>query len=104
LRARDAQTAFLRQADPAASDVPLRHEPVRGGFDGRHAEYLRGQFEAGRLVAYGPVLSQNPFGLIIVEAEEEREVHELMAGDPKIGAGLNGYDIAPMHVTGARAT
>lgn len=97
------QHFFVRLIPPRAT-FPYDMSPEEAALMGRHAEYLRGQFEAGHLVAYGPVLSQNPFGLIIVEAEEEREVHELMAGDPTIGAGLNGYDIAPMHVTGARAT
>ena len=92
---------FVRLIPPRAT-FPYDMSPEEESLMASHAEYLRGQFEDGRLVVYGPVLSENPFGLIVAEADEEREVHELMAGDPTVAAGLNTYDIAPMHVTGAR--
>ena len=68
-----------------------------------HAAYLKGEFEAGRLLLYGPVLApEGSFGLVVVEAQDEAEVHALMRGDPTVERGLNTYDVSPMRVTGAR--
>lgn len=69
----------------------------------RHADYLKSHFAAGRLLLYGPVLAaEGAFGVLVVEAEDEAEVHALMRGDPTVERGLNTYDVSPMHVTGAR--
>ena len=55
-----------------------------------HLEYLKSQ--AARLFAAGPVLSadgKSPVGsLLLVEARDEAEVREILAGDPYDKVGL----------------
>ena len=70
-----------------------------------HAEYMRGHFEAGRVVIYGPVLAPGAtFGMGVFDVADEAEARGIMDGDPSVRAGLNRYELSPMHVAAARAT
>jgi uncharacterized protein len=70
---------------------------------GEHAAYLREHFEAGRILAYGPVFQPGaPFGMACFHVASEQDARRIMDGDPTIKAGLNRYDVWPMRLTGSR--
>jgi uncharacterized protein len=69
-----------------------------------HARYFNEHFVAGRLLIYGPVMSGGgAFGLAVLEVENEAEARAFGEGDPSVKAGLNKFEISPMHVSAARA-
>jgi len=69
-----------------------------------HAAYFQNQFEAGKLLLYGPVMAPDgAFGVGILEVEDEADARRFGEGDPSVRAGLNRWELYPMRVTGSRA-
>lgn len=69
----------------------------------QHVAYVRGYFERGSVLLYGPVLDpEGSFGIAVLEMEEA-EMKEFVAGDPTISAGLNTFSVAPMRLGGCQA-
>lgn len=69
-----------------------------------HARYFQEQFDAGRLLLYGPVMATTgAFGLAVLEVDNEAEALRFGEGDPSVRAGMNRFEICPMRVSGARA-
>lgn len=70
----------------------------------QHVAYMKDWFTRGKVLVYGPVLDpESSFGMAVMDATDEAEVQQLIAGDPTIQAGLNHYTFAPMMVGGAQA-
>jgi len=70
----------------------------------RHSAYFEEQFEAGKLLLYGPVMAPDgAFGLGILEVEGEEEARRFGENDPSVLAGLNRFEFYPMRVAAARA-
>jgi len=54
-----------------------------------HIAYWMEQAEKGTAVVFGPVLDpEKPYGIGIVEIENEASLHDLVAGDPAVKASL----------------
>lgn len=71
----------------------------------QHAAYMKQQFAAGNVVIYGPVkAADGPFGMGVLEAENEGEARRMIDNDPTILAGMNTYEICPMVIGAARGT
>ena len=64
----------------------------------RHAEYWKGAVDRGQVVAFGLVGDPaGPFGIGIVELEDEAAVRRYTNDDPVIAADRGfRYDISPM--------
>ena len=61
----------------------------------QHIAYWNGIMAEGKVLAFGPVLDpKGPYGLGIVEVENEDEVKEIISKDP--ANGLNHYEYYPM--------
>jgi uncharacterized protein len=70
----------------------------------QHSVYLRGQFDQGKVLIFGPVLDPTDnFGMAVLEVRDISEAQELMEQDPTVVAGMNRFRIAPMVVGAARA-
>ena len=70
-----------------------------------HAAYMKQLFAAGNVVIYGPVkAADGPFGMGVLEAENEGEARKMIDNDPTILAGMNTYEISPMVIGAARGT
>src|SRR5690242_8044230 len=64
---------------------------------GRHAAYWQPLIEAGRMVAFGPVLdSTGSWGLGVVEAEDEDELRAFAASDPVVTSGTATIELGRM--------
>ena len=69
-----------------------------------HSAYFQQQFEAGKLLLYGPVMAPDgAFGVGILEVGDEAEARQFGENDPSVRAGLNRWEIYPMRVSGSRA-
>ncbi|MBV8595442.1 MAG: hypothetical protein JOZ50_04250 [Candidatus Eremiobacteraeota bacterium] len=69
-----------------------------------HARYARSQFEAGRLLIYGPVTTHDgSFGLAVLAVDDEAEARRFFENDPTVLAGLNTFELHSMHVAASRA-
>ena len=72
---------------------------------GEHAAYMRRFYEAGTVLAYGPVLDPaGAFGIALLEVADAAEAIAFGDGDPTVLAGMNRYSIAPMIVAGAQGS
>ena len=64
---------------------------------GRHAVYWQGLMAQGNVLIFGPVAaSSGAWGLGVVTAEQERELHDIAAADPAITSGLCTYEVGIM--------
>ena len=63
-----------------------------------HAAYWSKHMAEGRVVVFGPVLDpKGPWGLGVMRARDEAEIHEMQAGDPVILAQCGfSYETLPM--------
>jgi uncharacterized protein len=70
----------------------------------QHSLYFDQQFAAGRVLLFGPVMAPGgAFGLAVLEVENEAEARQFGENDPSVRAGLNRFEIYPMHLAGAQA-
>jgi uncharacterized protein YciI len=61
----------------------------------RHVVYLGGLMDKGKMVVYGPVMDpKGPYGMGVVEVENEYELSEIIKNDP--AASINVYEYYPM--------
>jgi uncharacterized protein YciI len=64
---------------------------------GRHAAHWQPYLEAGRMVVFGPVLTDtDSFGLAVVEAEDEQELRDFAAADPVVTTGTAQFEVGRM--------
>jgi uncharacterized protein YciI len=79
---------FMQDITPA--ETPLMQQ---------HFAYWTEQFKTGKVLLLGPVMDpKGAFGVFVLEMSSEAEARAMVEGDPTIKAGMNHYDIAPMHV------
>jgi uncharacterized protein YciI len=70
----------------------------------KHSAYFRERFDSGTLLLYGPVMAPGgAFGLGILEVVDEEEARQFGEDDPSVSAGLNRFEVYPMHVAASRA-
>ena len=70
----------------------------------QHGAYCQQQFEAGKLLMFGPVMApEGAFGVGILEVADEAEARQVFENDPSVIAGMNRFEIYPMRVAAARA-
>ncbi|HXZ41576.1 MAG TPA: YciI family protein [Terriglobales bacterium] len=69
-----------------------------------HAAYFQQQFEAGKLLLYGPVMAPHgAFGLGILEVAGEADARQFGENDPSVRAGMNRFEFHAMKVVASRA-
>jgi uncharacterized protein YciI len=69
-----------------------------------HARLMREHFDAGRLLLFGPVMAAGgAFGVGVFEVEDESEARRICEDDPTVRAGVNTFELHPMHLAAAQA-
>jgi uncharacterized protein YciI len=69
-----------------------------------HGAYCAREFEAGKLLLYGPVMAPGgAFGVGILEVTDADEARLFGESDPSVRAGMNRFEFYPMRVSNARA-
>src|ERR1700679_1275282 len=75
------------------------------GFMKQHVQHVGQAFDAGMVVAYGPVLDPaGAFGIALLEVNEAAEAEEFARKDPSIVAGMNTYTLTPMKVAASQSS
>lgn len=83
---------FISMMKPGRPDL---HENMTDGESeifGRHSDYLREQFAAGRIVFAGPSIESH-FAVVVLEAESKEAAAAVMDADPAVAAGLLKSDV-----------
>jgi len=63
----------------------------------RHVTYWRSLLDKGIAIAFGPVMDpKGPFGMAVVEVDDEEQLKEIIAGDPV--NILHKFETFPMRV------
>jgi len=71
---------------------------------GEHGQYTMRHFAAGKILIFGPVMAADSvFGMAVFEVDDISEVRQILDNDPTTLAGLNTYEVSPMHVGAAQA-
>ncbi len=97
------QNYFFKLIPPRSTFVQDMTEEERQLMDA-HARYCFEHFAARKLLLFGPVIStEGPFGVGILEVENEAEARSFGENDPSVRAGLNRFEIHPMKVSAAQA-
>lgn len=63
-----------------------------------HFAYLKSLLEAGKLILAGPSLDP-PFGIIVLEAENEDEARRLVEADPSVAARVQTPELYPFRAS-----
>jgi uncharacterized protein YciI len=99
-----ANQHFFIKLIPPRSTFPADITDAERGLMAAHSDYCQRQFNAGKLLVYGPVMSPDgAFGMGILEVADEAEARQFGGNDPSVVGGLNRFEIYPMRVPNARA-
>ena len=89
---------------PPRPTFPKDMTDQESGLMEAHGAYFAQQFDAGKLLLYGPVMAPDgAFGVGILEVADEAEARQFAENDPSVRAGMNRFEFYPMRVSNARA-
>ena len=75
------------------------------GLMKQHVQYVGQAFDAGMVLAYGPVLDPaGAFGIALLEVNDAAEAEEFACKDPSIVAGMNTYTLTPMKIAASQSS
>jgi uncharacterized protein len=94
---------FYMKLIPPRPTFPADMTDTERGLMQQHAVYMRELFDAGRVLVYGPVMAATgAFGMGVLDAADEVDARSMLEADPTIVAGMNTYELWPMHLGGAQ--
>ena len=69
----------------------------------QHAAYMKTCFDAGSVLAYGPVLDpEGSFGIALLDTGSLEEARQMGEDDPTVRAGMTRCTVAPMHIAASQ--
>jgi uncharacterized protein YciI len=75
------------------------------GLMKQHVQYAGQAFEAGMVLAYGPVLDPaGAFGIALLEVNDAAEAEEFARKDPSIVGGMNTFSLTPMKIAASQSS
>jgi uncharacterized protein len=75
------------------------------GLMRQHVQYVGQAFEAGMVLAYGPVLDPTgAFGIALLEVDDAAEAEEFARKDPSIVGGMNTFTLTPMKIGASQSS
>ena len=91
--------AFLYRLLPPASDVLAGHGPDEAEVMERHVAYWQDLLNRDVALAFGPVLHpEDPWGLGLLDLEDEQAAQAIGEGDPAVQSGTCRYEVVPMQL------
>lgn len=74
---------FFVTLTPPRVTFPRDMSNEEGEIMNRHVAYWHNLQDKGFAIAFGPVMDPNaPFGMAIVEVDDQDQLNEILAGDP----------------------
>ena len=71
----------------------------------QHVQYVTQAFDAGVVLAFGPVLDPaGAFGIALLEVDEAAEAEEFARKDPSIVGGMNTFTLTPMKIAASQSS
>jgi len=71
----------------------------------QHVRYVTQGFDAGVVLAFGPVLDPaGAFGIALLEVDEAAEAEEFARKDPSIVGGMNTFTLTPMKIAASQSS
>lgn len=99
-----AKQHYFGKLIPPRTTFPGDMSAAESALMAEHARYTREQFEAGKILIYGPVMAKGgAFGMAVLEVADEGEAQQFFENDPTVRAGMNRFEVHPMQVAAARA-
>jgi uncharacterized protein YciI len=75
------------------------------GLMKQHVQYVGQAFDAGVVLAYGPVLDPaGAFGIALLEVNDGAEAEEFARKDPSIVGGMNTFTLTPMKIAASQSS
>lgn len=66
---------------------------------GEHQQYFVELCKSGKVILYGPVIDPaGPWGLAILEVENDEEAKNIGNNDPTVKAGINTFETFDIHI------
>jgi uncharacterized protein YciI len=97
---RTANTHYVYRLIPPRPTFDQDMTDAEREIMGRHAQYLGGVIQSGRIVVYGPVRdATGSWGLAVIKTGDEAEARAIVEADPAISSGMARYELGPMLVT-----
>ena len=95
---KDAASFFLCRLLPPRPTFAMDMNEAELGVMREHAAYWAGLLEQGAAIVFGPVLDpKGSWGVGVVRASSEEEVHRMRDADPAIRSGRGfSYEVLPM--------
>ena len=89
---------FLCRLIPPRPSFVMDMTPAEKEAMSRHAAYLKGQLDNGKVVAFGPVMDpKGPWGVALAVVQDQAELDALLKNDPAILANMGmRYESYPM--------
>lgn len=97
------QHYFFKLIPPRSTFAADMTAEERGLME-EHARFMREHFDAGTILSFGPVMAASgAFGVAVFEVEDELEARRICENDPTVRAGVNTFELHPMHLAAAQA-
>jgi len=91
--------AFLYRLLPPRPSFALEMSPEEAEVMDRHTGYWRDLLQRDVAVAFGPVLDpEGPWGLGLIDIDEEREARDVAESDPAVESGTCTYELVPIQL------
>jgi uncharacterized protein len=92
------QVYFVNRLLPPRPTFPMDMTDAERELMNAHVGYWMKHLAEGRVVVFGPVLDpKGAWGLAVVRARDEAEMHALQAADPVVAANVGfSYETLPM--------
>jgi len=75
------------------------------GLMKQHVQYVGRAFDAGMVLAYGPVLDPaGAFGIAVLEMNDLAEAEEFGRRDPSVVGGMNTFTLTPMKIAASQSS
>jgi uncharacterized protein YciI len=89
--------AFLYRLLPPRASFAQDMSPAEAEVMERHIGYWQDLLQRDVAVVFGPVLDpEDPWGLAVLDLEDERAARELGDQDPAVQSGTCTYQVVPM--------
>ena len=93
------RVAFLYRLLPPRPTFAQDMGPAEAEVMNRHVEYWQGLLNREVALAFGPVLHpEDPWGLGLLDLEDEQEARAIGDGDPAVETGTCTYELVPMQL------
>lgn len=80
-----------------SSESPSKMSPKQQGIVDEHFAYLKKAFAQGKLSLAGRCLN-GEFGIVIFQADSEKQAEEFMKNDPAVNKGIMTAELHPFRI------